>query len=203
MNSVSTSVEQMERRDVPLLRLWMTQGSDGKCDSHLLLLGVLREVYQLPSPRFCRLPGGKPVLADTPLHFNLSHSGPFALLGVGGAPLGVDIERVKPRRSGLPRYALSDREFDWFMQRGGCWSDFYTLWTLKESRVKYTGQGLDRSPRSIAVPLLSPGTCGELDGLCFASWSGTGWCAACCGEELPQTLPAEGGCFLPADTSPV
>lgn len=199
MDSASTHADQIERKDAPLLRLWMTQGTDGKRDAHLLLLRVLERVYQLPSPSFYRLPGGKPALTDLPLYFNLSHSGPFALLGVSDAPLGVDVERVKPRRAGLPRYALSDREFDWFTQRGSRWEDFYTLWTLKESRVKYTGQGLDRAPRTIAVPLLSAGTCGELDGLCFASWNGSGWCAAFCGEEWPQSLPVESRCFLHAE----
>ena len=109
MDSASTHADQIERKDAPLLRLWMTQGTDGKRDAHLLLLRVLERVYQLPSPSFYRLPGGKPALTDLPLYFNLSHSGPFALLGVSDAPLGVDVERVKPRRAGLPRYALSDR----------------------------------------------------------------------------------------------
>ena len=50
----------------------------------------------------------------------------------GEAPLGVDVERVKPRRTGLPRYVLSDREFQWFAARGSRWG-FWTWSTGKPS----------------------------------------------------------------------
>ncbi len=170
-------------------RLWMSVSGEGRTAAHALLHTVLAEEFGLCSPRFDVLPGGKPVLKGSVLHFNLSHSGPFALLGVGDTPLGVDVERIRPRRPSLPRYALSDAEFSWFTGRGSRWEDFYTLWTLKESRGKCTGQGLDRAPRTIAVPLLSPGGWGALDGLWFRVWGGPDWRAACCcGEPPPKSI---------------
>ena len=171
-----------------MLRLFFSTAEDGRSAAHALLRTVLAEDFGLESPVFARSPGGKPCLENAPLQFSLSHSGPFALFGVGDAPLGVDVERIRPRRPGLPRFALSDREFQWFTGRGGRWEDFYTLWTLKESFVKYTGQGLNVAPRSIAVPLLSPGESGIFRGLWFRSYGAPGWRAACCGQEEPQEL---------------
>ncbi|WP_347563656.1 4'-phosphopantetheinyl transferase superfamily protein [Pseudoflavonifractor sp. 524-17] len=128
------------------------------------------------------------MLAGERLHFNLSHSGPFALCGVGDAPLGVDIEAIRPRRPALPRYIMSDREFRWYEAQGGRWEDFYTLWTLKESICKYTGQGLDRAARRIEAPLLAPGECARWQGLWLRAYGGPDWRAACCGEAEPGTL---------------
>ena len=142
------------------MRLWMVQSEDAKGAAHQLLPQILRQEYGVERPVFRTLPGGK-----------------------GSTPLGVDVERIKPRRPTLPRDALSEEEFQWFLDRGSRWADFYTLWTLKESLVKYTGQGLNCAPRSIAVPLLEPGGCAWKDGRYFRAWGGEGWRAACCGEE--------------------
>lgn len=114
------------------------------------------------------------------LHFNVSHSGGLALCGAGEAPLGVDVEVLRPRRPGLARYVCSEAESAWLEWQGGDWGAFYTLWTLKEARVKCTGEGLRRPPWDIAVPLLRPGETGELDGLVFSAFSGETWRAAAC-----------------------
>lgn len=171
-----------------MLYLLFQENVNSKSAAHALLDLLLLDVCSLPSPIFSSAPGGKPVLERAPFHFNISHSGSFALCGVGDAPLGVDVESIRPRRAGLPRYVLSDIEFDWFTSCGSRWEDFYTLWTLKESRVKYTGQGLDCAARSIPVPLLSPGESACMDGLWFRAFAGPGWRGACCAEERPPEL---------------
>lgn len=75
---------------------------------------------------------------------------------------------------------LSDREFAWFREQGGDWGSFYTLWTLKEARVKCTGTGIDRPPRLISVPLLLPGEQGVWEGFLFTALAGPGWRGALC-----------------------
>ena len=174
---------------IVLIQLWLIRTEDGKSAAYPLLDHILTR-QGISAPRFHTLPGGKPVLEGDPppLHFNLSHSGPLVLCGIAPAPIGVDVERIRPRRPGLPRYALSEEEFFWYQSRGSRWEDFYALWTLKESRIKYTGQGLDRAARSIRVPLLSPGESAALDGLRFRSYGGEDWRAACCGEEEPPDV---------------
>jgi 4'-phosphopantetheinyl transferase len=143
-------------------------------------------------PQIERTAEGKPFFVQMPdVHFNLSHSRALLLCGGGNSPIGVDIEVIRPRGERLPEYVLSPEELAWFQERGRRWADFYTLWTLKESRVKQTGAGLRGSPRAIAVPLLEPGQTGQLDGLSFGSYGDEVWRAAACvpaGESLPEQI---------------
>lgn len=157
-----------------------------------LLTHALRQRYGIRElPELARAEGGKPWFPARPdLHFNLSHSGDLVLCGVGDVPLGVDVEPICVRRDSLSRHTLSPREYAWFEARGSRWEDYYTLWTMKESRCKYTGRGLDVAPRELEVPLLNPGESGELDGLVFRAYGGEGWRAALC-AAAPCVLPTE------------
>ena len=89
---------------------------------------------------------GKPQLdpaARLPdLRFNLSHSGERALIAIAeGVEIGVDIERVTPRRP--PEY-LRD-------------------WCRREAYVKGTGAGLRGRPRQLAFEGLGPGRWAVVD----------------------------------------
>ena len=155
----------------------------GEGDPYALLGSLLLEAKGIePLPPIARTAGGKPCFPDRPhLHFSVSHSGGLSLCTLGEAPIGADIERVRERSRGLPRYALSDREYAWFQSRGSRWEDFYTLWTLTEARVKCTGEGIFRTPaREVSVPLLEPGERGDREGFSFAALSGEGWRGALC-----------------------
>lgn len=168
--------------------LWQGNG-----EAYKLLAALLASEYGLAAlPELARQEGGKPFFPQRPdLHFNVSHSSGLALCGVGAAPLGVDIEVVRPRRAGLARYICAPAEYAWYEAMGGDWGSLYTLWTLKEARVKCTGRGLRQHPNTIAVPLIAPGQAGELDGLAFRCYAGPGWRgAACCvlPEHPPETV---------------
>lgn len=168
--------------------LWLGTG-----EAYELLEELLAAEYGLPRlPELERQAGGKPFFPQRPdLHFNLSHSGGLALCGVGTAPLGVDIEAIRPRRAGLARYICSPEEYAWYEELGGDWESLYTIWTLKEARVKCTGEGLRQRPEAIAVPLIGPGQTGELEGLVFRSYAGDGWLGAVCcvpPEEPPERI---------------
>jgi len=93
---------------------------------------------------------GKPRLAEDPgrLAFNLSHSGSVALVAIapGDAEVGVDIERIRPRRE-LVRLArrwlpAAEAEAVASASEGECEAAFYAAWTRHEARVKCTGTGL-------------------------------------------------------------
>lgn len=167
--------------------LWMAEG-----DAHALLGELLEREYGLAErPSLARDENGKPFFPDRPdLCFNLSHSGGLALCGVGAAPLGVDLERVRPRRAGLENFVFSPAERAWFQQLRGDWWSFYTLWTLKEAKVKCLGTGLRQAPRTISVPLLRPGEEGVWEGLTFRAYAGDGWRAALC-TRAPGPLPED------------
>jgi 4'-phosphopantetheinyl transferase len=93
---------------------------------------------------------GKPRLARDPerLSFNLSHSGTLALIAVapGGTEVGVDVERLRPRRD-LPRLAerwlpAADAAAVAAAGEAQRHAVFYAAWTRHEARVKCTGAGL-------------------------------------------------------------
>ena len=93
---------------------------------------------------------GKPRLAREPgrLSFNLSHSGGLALVAVapGGTEVGIDVERLRPRRD-LAR--LAERWLPAADAAAVAAADderreavFYAAWTRHEARVKCTGAGI-------------------------------------------------------------
>lgn len=157
----------------------------GTGDPYALLASLLaEEMGAAPLPEMARLPGGKPWFPAHPgLSFNVSHSGGLCLCALAHVPVGCDIEVVKPRRESLPRYVLDRRELKWFQDRGSAWADFYTLWTLKEAKVKCTGQGLRFPPREISVPLLEPGQAAGWEGFTFTALAGESWRGAVCVEN--------------------
>ncbi|WP_130848074.1 4'-phosphopantetheinyl transferase family protein [Intestinimonas timonensis] len=173
-----------------MLRLFFTQD----VDAHDLLRRSAGLVWGMEGlPDLDRAPRGKPFFHSMPQYqFNLSHSGPYALCALSDGEVGADIEVVRPRRPFLPKKVLSETEFAWFQDRGNHWEDFYTLWTLKEARVKYTGTGLTVPARDIAVPLLDPGQHARLDGLTFTAYAGEGWRAALCAAETGPLIECIG-----------
>lgn len=173
-----------------MVELWIAQGADGKAAAHMLLEEICRGLLgwsALPEQR--RGPSGKPEFCARGLWFNLSHSGTYGLCGLSDTgEIGVDVERIRPRRPALPEKLLARQEYLWYEERGRRWEDFYALWTLKEARAKQTGRGLDRPAREISVPPLEPGGTAVFSHLMFASYGGEGWRAAFCGPELPVQL---------------
>lgn len=95
-------------------------------------------------------PNGKPDLGEArqrALHFNLSHSGARALVGLSTrAPIGVDVEALRPMRDAL-RVARGHFAADEIGALAGLPADaitpaFFALWTGKEAVVKALGAGL-------------------------------------------------------------
>lgn len=77
--------------------------------------------------------------AAAPLHLNLSHSGPLLAAAVSQRPVGIDIERIRPRAVA----AQTDRVFCPAEARtlagledAARLARFFQLWTLKEAVAK-------------------------------------------------------------------
>lgn len=154
----------------------------GEGNAYELLAQLLVEQKGVEPPAMARQENGKPWFPDRPdWHFNVSHSGGLALCAIADTEVGVDIEIVRNRTKGLPRYALNDIEYAWFAERGSRWEDFYTLWTLKESRAKCTGRGIfQTSVRDISVPRLEVGETALWEGFSFTALGGEGWRGGIC-----------------------
>lgn len=155
-----------------MLRVFVGEG-----DAWALLGRAVRQVWGMETlPEVTRLPNGKPVFAQYPdRHFNLSHSGGKVLCALSDRPVGVDVEVIRPRREGLPAYALKGAEYDRYLALGGDWPAFYTLWTEVESIIKYTGEGLKAWKRA-KLP----------EGCVMTNLSGEGWKGAVCGHERAE-----------------
>jgi len=101
---------------------------------------------QSNSLEIARREEGKPYLLNSPLYFNLSHSGSFAALAVTAAgEIGVDIETIRTRNF----LAIAERYFHADELKQLATSNdstreqlFFKLWTLKEAFFKATGGGI-------------------------------------------------------------
>jgi 4'-phosphopantetheinyl transferase len=137
---------------------------------------VLRAVLSLHSERkphewrFRYGDKGKPALSDdllaqTGLHFNISHSGEWLMIGVvtGGqafkadsdVSFGVDIERERGSTDIVPilNHYFTQAETDALLQLPPSLQRqrFFDLWAVKESYIKARGLGLALSLKSFAV----------------------------------------------------
>ena len=148
-------------------------GTDGRALVRPLLAAAARKHWGWPAlPPVERSPRGKPLFPGQPDRwFSLSHCGRLALCSLSDSPVGVDIELVRPRRPGLPAYALSGDELSRF---DGSWEEFYRLWTLKESWCKREDTPLF-PPSQVETPPPCP----------YKSYAGAGWQGAICCSGLP------------------
>ncbi|HKI94024.1 MAG TPA: 4'-phosphopantetheinyl transferase superfamily protein [Gemmatimonadales bacterium] len=96
-------------------------------------------------------PFGKPELVDGSMHFNLSHSGADALIGLSGSsPIGVDIERIREVENAaeIVRAQFTERERAEWGRASAATRDraFLECWTRKEACLKALGTGIAVSP---------------------------------------------------------
>lgn len=87
---------------------------------------------------------GKPFLVQRPeLAFNLSHChGGCAVFVAGHGRAGVDMENIRPHNPAVVRRFFSPEEQAFMAASADPDRDFFRLWTLKESFVKASGEGL-------------------------------------------------------------
>jgi len=104
-------------------------------------------------------PHGKPALANDAAHgleFNLSHSGSWALAAVARAPVGIDVERLRPidRLDRLAERWCTAAERARLAALDGAEREahFLACWTAKEALLKAIGCGLAGDAQSIETP---------------------------------------------------
>jgi 4'-phosphopantetheinyl transferase len=90
---------------------------------------------------------GKPMLADSAISFNLSHSHGLAVCAVAmGREVGIDVERVRERAScdQIAERFFSPREFAAYRKVSAeeRLRAFFECWTRKEAFLKARGSGL-------------------------------------------------------------
>lgn len=88
---------------------------------------------------------GKPYIANHPrLKYNLSHSETTVAIGISYEDIGIDIEKISTAKMDVAERFFTPSEYNFL---SSCPNEqqlnilFYTLWTLKESYIKYLGTG--------------------------------------------------------------
>lgn len=114
--------------------------------------------YASSSPealRFLYGAHGKPTLRDGPdaLWFNLSHSDDRAVLAVGAAQVGADVERIGAAHEDVAQSFFSAAEAAAFMaeHEPDRAEAFYRFWTAKEAFLKALGTGFSRPSDSFTI----------------------------------------------------
>jgi len=143
-------------------RISQSQKYKYKEDKLRNLLGEVLVVYAMkksfdieinvPFKRGCY---GKPYI-NQEVHFNLSHSGEFVICAVDNSPVGIDIERIAPINfTQFSNFFSSDEliKIKGFKEKSKALMMFYSLWVLKESYIKYTGEGFMFSPENCSFEL--------------------------------------------------
>lgn len=97
---------------------------------------------------------GKPRLLHYPqIQFNLSHSGDYVTAAFDKNPIGIDIQEHKKLRETTAKHFLSAWELGQLsMQEEEDREELLCrLWTIKESYIKLTGEGMKKSMKEIRV----------------------------------------------------
>ena len=113
--------------------------------AHALKRRCLAALVKRPADRlaFATTAEGKPVLVDTAIQFNLSHSGDWAVLALSGnAPVGIDVEFPDRIQRSLPAELVYHPDDRIAGEPGSAAERFFTVWTLKEAMAKSLGLGL-------------------------------------------------------------
>ena len=99
---------------------------------------------------------GKPY-CDFPddFHFNVSHSGNWVVCVVDKNPVGIDIEKISTIDLDISKNFFSDKEHDDLMRSSNPFEHFFTLWSLKESYIKFIGKGLSYHLNCFSMSLAS------------------------------------------------
>lgn len=82
---------------------------------------------------------GKPFVQGQ--HFNISHSGECLCMAFHHLPVGVDVERIRPRAR-MPKLAaqfMCAEQAEAFLARGCPEDEFYACWCAAEALVKMHG----------------------------------------------------------------
>ncbi len=112
----------------------------------LLIREALKASHGIENPVIAVGEYGKPYLPDEPnVHFNLTHSGTFAVCTVSDTDCGVDIEQIsKPHEiMAVANRFFSTKELAAMLMSPNQNEAFCRLWTLRESYVKMRGKGFE------------------------------------------------------------
>lgn len=85
---------------------------------------------------------GKPFLKGNELYFSLSHSGGRAMCALSDREIGCDCQKILPYKQKIAQKYFSQKEIELITNSHNADAEFTRIWSLKESLVKLTGEGI-------------------------------------------------------------
>lgn len=140
-----------EQRREQALRFRYELGQRTCVLAYLLLKRALSEEFGLTeNPVFTFGEHGKPSIANHPnIFFNLSHCKKAVACAVSRRPVGIDIESVGSYKESVARYTMNDEEMALITAAARPEVAFVRFWTMKEARLKLTGEGISRDLKTV------------------------------------------------------
>lgn len=122
---------------------------------------------------------GKPfIIGESGYDFSVSHSGKAVVFaGADSARVGVDVERIRRRKSGISERFFAENEIKFIEGSNSPDEAFFEIWTKKEAYSKMLGKGLAAGFNSFDV------TENELAGKFFTKKT-NGYAFSVCSEEI-------------------
>ncbi len=127
------------------------KGEDESRFARKLLNKALLEEYGRPLSDFeiTVLPGGKPVFRNSDICFNISHTKNAAAVALSDSPVGVDLQWIYEYNPRLAdRICTQHEKKELFAAEDKAYF-LYACWAMRESYVKFTGEGMRKSFRDI------------------------------------------------------
>ena len=112
----------------------------------LMIRQVLKKQFSIKNEeiKLLKNDAGKPYIKGFPIHFNISHAGDFVVCVFSEQAVGIDIEQIKEIDLKIAQRFFCQHEYEDLLakQESEQLDYFYSLWTLKESYIKWLGTGL-------------------------------------------------------------
>ena len=110
--------------------------------ARVLLKYVLSEFFSVDNFTVALGKNGKPCLSDSKLHFNLSHCLNRVICTVSEAPVGCDVQDIRPFNPRVVSRFYNTDEGMILSASNNKDEHFTKLWVLKESVLKHSGDGI-------------------------------------------------------------
>lgn len=164
---------------------------DSVC-ARAFLCSLLKEVYGMSDFVVLSHENGKPYIKGSEIHFNLSHSDDIVLCAFGDEKVGCDVEHIKAYNEKIAHRFFTEKEQMRLNESCNKALDFTKLWTLKESILKYSGEGMSGGLSSYDFSGCLDSESFDLYGCHFESRTYAGFVISiCCKEKRILQLEAD------------
>lgn len=121
-----------------------------------LLVQRLLSGLGVDNARLHRKDNGQPYLTGCDLHVSISHCEELVVCAVSSAPVGIDVERVRPIDLRIADRVCTEQERQYLLdaiEQDRHLERFYEVWTAKEAYFKKQGTGITGLKKVNILPL--------------------------------------------------